>query len=207
MSIQTSEFRPLFTTGMTDGAGFRVHPALAPEELSLREEEESPVTLGIWSLTASLDSTLFDRKTLPKSMLRLGPFSLSCCCWCCCCSCCCCRRLWWRSRLLSSTMESSIALTAARDFLRNYANVKKRKFDAVDFVKRYVGDKKINYDGKLSLTNASFYFVRGYVTHKSLRRTLTGWSRFKRFMNNRFEDGLKQIPFSITRFVIENKFL
>ena len=97
--------------------------------------------------------------------------------------------------------------SAARDFLRNYANVKKRKFDAVDFVKRYVGDKKINYDGKLSLQNASFYFVRGYVTHKSLRRTLTGWSRFKRFLNNRLDDGLRQIPLSITRFVIENKFL
>lgn len=96
---------------------------------------------------------------------------------------------------------------AARDYLMNFGNVKKRKFDSVDFVKRYVGDKKINFDGKLSLENASFYFVRGYVTHKSLRRTLTGWSRFKRFMNNRFEDGLRQIPFSITKFVIENKFL
>lgn len=100
-----------------------------------------------------------------------------------------------------------IKSTCAKDFLRNFANVKKRKFDAVDFVKRYVGDAKINFDRNLSLANASFYFVRGYVMHKSLRRTLTGWNRIKRFMNNRIEDGLKQIPFSITRFVIENKFL
>lgn len=95
----------------------------------------------------------------------------------------------------------------AHDFLMNFPNIKKRKFDKIDFIKKYIGDRKINFDNNLSLNNASYYFVKAYVSHKSLRKTLTSWSKFRKFLQNRIEDVLKQVPLNITKFVVQNKFL
>jgi len=104
-------------------------------------------------------------------------------------------------------MNKLIPSIVANDYLKNHPNIKKRKFDKIDFVKRYVGDNKINYDDNLSLKNASYYFVKAYVTHKSLRKTLTSWNKLRKFLQNRIEDMLKQVPLNITKFVVQNKFL
>ena len=107
--------------------------------------------------------------------------------------------IWDLSKLVKSVV--------ANDYLINYPNIKKRKFDKIDFIKRYIGDNKINFDNNLSLNNASYYFVKAYVTHKSLRKTLTSWNKFRKFIQNRIEDILKQIPLNITKFIVQNKFL
>lgn len=119
-----------------------------------------------------------------------------------------------RIRYLLSVNESKInwdfnklvKSIVAEDYLKFHNSTKKRKFDHADFVKKYVSDKKINFDDNLSLKNASYYFVRAYVNHKTLRKTLTSWSKFKRFFKNRIEDTFKQVPYSITRLVVQNKF-
>lgn len=104
-------------------------------------------------------------------------------------------------------LNKLVKSVVANDYLINFPNIKKRKFDKIDFIKKYVGDKKIDFDGNLSFNNASYYFVRAYVTHKSLRKTLTSWSKFRKFIQNRIEDVLKQVPLDITKFVVQNKFL
>ena len=104
-------------------------------------------------------------------------------------------------------LNKLIKSVVAHDYLINFPNIKKRKFDKIDFIKRYIGDRKINFDNNLSLNNASYYFVKAYVCHKSLRKTLTSWSKFRKFLQNRIEDLLKQVPLNFTKFVVQNKFL
>lgn len=93
----------------------------------------------------------------------------------------------------------------AKDYLCNHKFVKKRKFDSTSFVRKYIGNEDINFDRKLNIDNASYYFVRGYVENKKLRKTLSAWNKCKSFFYNRFLDSLKQVPINVTKLIIQNK--
>lgn len=92
------------------------------------------------------------------------------------------------------------------DYLKHYSYAKRRKFDHAEFVQNYVGVKDINFDRKLNIDNAAYYFVRGYTCSKCLRKTLSSWGKFKTFLYYRSFDSLKQIPLNLTRFILQSKF-
>lgn len=102
-------------------------------------------------------------------------------------------------------LNKLVKSVVAKDYLCNYKFVKKRKFDSAEFVRKYIGNEDINFDRRLNLDNASYYFVRGYVENKQLRKTLSAWNKCKSFFYNRFLDSLKQVPINITKIIIQNK--
>ena len=94
----------------------------------------------------------------------------------------------------------------AKDYLKFHGNARKRIFEPSEFIKKYIHDKNVNYDGKLNINNASEYFVKAYVKYKYVRRGISSINLFQRFVKNRIYDTAYQIPYSITRFVIQNKY-
>ena len=56
----------------------------------------------------------------------------------------------------------------AKIFLK-YKGLNENTFDPVSFVKMYVDEPDINYDKKLSINNATKYFVKGYTTNNIVR--------------------------------------
>ena len=92
-------------------------------------------------------------------------------------------------------------INVAKLFIK-YKGEDKRSFDPNDFVKLYLTDKEINYDKKLSLENASKYFVQGYITNSTVRWRTTFRYKILQFIRNRIFDGLRQTPIHITKHIV-----
>lgn len=95
----------------------------------------------------------------------------------------------------------------AQDFLKKMHKVNKNCFDEVKFVKTYIDNEYVNTSRKLSIENASKYFVIYYVLCKQVRYESTYMSKFLDFVQGRAIDTMKQIPLNASRFVIETKCL
>ena len=91
-------------------------------------------------------------------------------------------------------------INVAKLFIK-HKGVSTENFDAVQFVKMYIDDDYINFDKKLSVANATKYFVRGYV-HSNIVRWRTTW-RYKtlQFLRNRIYDSIRQTPFHLIRAI------
>lgn len=83
-----------------------------------------------------------------------------------------------------------------------YKGEDKKQFDHDTFVKMYLTDPEINYDKKLSIQNASKYFVQGYITNSTVRWRTTFRYKILHFIRNRIFDGLRQTPIHIGKHII-----
>lgn len=94
----------------------------------------------------------------------------------------------------------------SKDYIRYHVNSRKRIFDPSEFVKKFINDKSINFDNNLSITNAAEYFVRAYVKFKYVRKSLSSFQMFQRFISNRLYDAVNQVPFNVARMIVQNKY-
>ena len=95
----------------------------------------------------------------------------------------------------------------AQDYIKRIQKTNKNTFDEVNFVKTYIDNEYVNASKKLTIENASKYFVIYYVLCKQVRYEKTYTSKLIDFIQGRAIDTMKQIPLNASRFVIETKCL
>ena len=66
----------------------------------------------------------------------------------------------------------------------------------MSFVETNVRNKDINNDKKMSVSNASEYFIRAYVKKSFVRYKLSMKFRLLQFLNKRIIDSLRILPFN-----------
>ena len=94
----------------------------------------------------------------------------------------------------------------AKIFVKHKGKQKVGIFKPTEFVKEYVDNFDfVNKDKKLSLLNASSYFVKAYVEYENIRHQYTNTYRALAFLQGRVLDSAKQIPFNAARFLIESR--
>lgn len=84
----------------------------------------------------------------------------------------------------------------------HYIRNKKRQtkcFNAVKFVQENIGCDSINWDKKLSIENASKYFVEHYIKSKQLRYHNSVRYKIGVFCSQRVKDSLRTLPLSVSR--------
>ena len=94
----------------------------------------------------------------------------------------------------------------AEDYIKFYLNARKRMFIPSEFVKRYILDTNVNYDGKLTIQNSHKYFVRAYVNFKYVRKSLTSINMLKSFLKRKMFGSVKQSPFNLSYIIVAQYF-
>lgn len=77
----------------------------------------------------------------------------------------------------------------------------KKLFESAEFVKMYIDDPDVNYDKKLNIENAAWYFCRGYITTEVVPWRLTYKYKTLMFLQRRLSDAMRQIPIQFGRIV------
>ena len=105
----------------------------------------------------------------------------------------------------NSCFEWDYLLLTKRTVAIHYIRNKKRQtksFNAVKFVQENIGCDSINWDKKLSIENASRYFVEHYIKSKQLRYHNSVRYKLGVFCSQRVKDSLRTLPLSISRCFI-----
>ena len=89
-----------------------------------------------------------------------------------------------------------------KHFIKNHKTYKKCKFNQVKFVKKYVNNNEVNFDKKLSIENASKYFVINYVNLKLVRYETSTRYRVLHYTHKRIVEMFKSLPWNLPKFFI-----
>jgi hypothetical protein len=104
--------------------------------------------------------------------------------------------------VLSKLTQSNVA-----EIFIKHRGKSKMLFSATDFIRMYIDDIEVNYDNKLTISNAEEYFVRGYVNSETVRWKMSYTHKSLFFIRNRILDGVRQVPFHAVRICICGKLL
>lgn len=100
------------------------------------------------------------------------------------------------------TLEGITPRNVAIHFLKYNKRLQNGIFNAAQFVQDQVANENINSDKKMSIENASKYFVENYINLKQLRFHTSKRYRLGIFISQRIKDSLRTIPMQFTRCFI-----